>query len=375
MKNLLIVNQSANYLMEDIARAFKYSGKYEKVVLMVGNPENVDSVKDIGIEVVGMYPYKRTSFKSRFKSWVIGAIQIVQKVRRNFKDYELFLVSNPPTIHLLPYFCKNKYSALVYDVYPEGIVTGNFVTEKNIIYKIWSRLAKYFYKRAQHVYVISEGMAERLERNCESDKIEIVPLWYNNQINRVEKEENLFIKQHGLKDYFIVLYSGNLGKDSNISILVDLALKCKEVEHIKFVVIGEGMEKQAIIDKAKQLELSNILFLPYQPADFLSHSLSSADLAYVSVNVEGAKDCVPSKTFNLLNVETPLLCVASPDSEIAKIIKRYDVGQCFDPSKLEDMSSFVIDMAQNPEKLTNYKDNVKKAKMNFSSANARKFSV
>jgi hypothetical protein len=119
--------------------------------------------------------------------------------------------------------------------------------------------------------------------------------------------------------------------------------------------------------------LENILLLPYQPADFLSHSLSSANLAYVSVENKAANVCIPSKTFNLLNVEAPLLCVASENAEITKLIESCGIGMAFQEDNILGMADFVESIIDNEEKIMKFKSNIRKIKSDFSYLNASKF--
>ena len=196
--------------MYDIARAYKDSSLYDDVVVMCGNPQSLQLEDQILIKVEKIISYNKKSIITRFWSWIIGTIQIACLVRKRYTGYELLLVSNPPTIHFLTYFCRNKYSALIYDVYPDGIVSGGFVTENNVIYKLWARAAKMFYKRADYIYAISEGIAKKVGKYCLYDRIEVIPLWSNKQIERVERKDNLFISKHSLEDKFIILYSGNI---------------------------------------------------------------------------------------------------------------------------------------------------------------------
>ncbi|MDD3138097.1 MAG: glycosyltransferase family 4 protein [Lachnospiraceae bacterium] len=373
MKKILIVNQSANYLMVDIARSFIRSGKYEKVCLLVGNPKGVTDAEEKGFEVKSMYPYNKKSILTRFHSWVLGTIQIIWKVKRQYNDFDLFLVSNPPTIHFLPYLCKNKFASLVYDVYPDGIVSGGFVTRKNWIFKIWSKAARNFFSKAESIYAISEGIANTVSLYCERNKISVVPLWANNDILKVEKTENPFITEHKLYDKFVILYSGNIGKGSNIGVLIRLAEKMQRYKDIKFVIIGEGMEKVLVEKAIVEQRLDNILLLPYQPLNTLSNSLSSADLAYVSVERKAANVCIPSKTFNLLNVEVPLICIANPEAEIWKMVERNSIGEVFQPDKIEDIETFILEMKNNKIQYDLYRKNVGNLKQKYTSTNADKF--
>lgn len=373
MRNILIVNQSANYLMADIARAFKNSSNYDKVVILTGSPQATGITPSENIYLDTITPYNKKSIVSRFKSWILGTIAIIWKVKTHYSSYEVLLVSNPPTIHCFPFFCKNSYSALVYDVYPDGIVSGGFVSNKSAIYKAWGYCARKFYKKADNIYAITHGMAERVERYCKNKTVQVIPLWSNKNIVKIPKSKNEFIKEHNLEDKFIVLYSGNIGKGSNISVLLKLAESLKSNHKVMFVVIGEGMEKPLVERAIRDEKLSNILLLPYVPLDKLSNSLSAADLAYVSVEDKAANVCIPSKTYNILNVESPLICIANKNAAISKMVEEYKIGSVFQPDDVTDMVEYINKMSTDKSVYQKIVSNIQQMKYNYSFHNAEKF--
>lgn len=373
MKKIVIVNQSANYLMIDTAKAFKDSGIYDKVILLVGNPESINKASEYGIEIDMLKRYNRGSIVKRFVSWLVASVQIVYKARGKYKDYDFFLVSNPPTNQIFAYFCRNKFSTLIYDVYPDGLISGGFVTRSNIVFKIWSRIAKKFYKEAERVFTISEGMAKTISQYCEMSKIEIVPLWGDESIKPIRKEENLFLSEYGLGGKFIILYSGNIGHGSNIESLMTLAESLKDNKDILFLFIGEGMLKDSMLEQAKKAKLDNVRFMPYQPFEKLSHSLSAGSLNVVSVSDKAANNCIPSKTFNLLNVEIPILAISKKESVLANLIETNGLGGVYAHNQIEEMGNFILKMKEDKMSYNEMKQNIRKTKENYSKKLAKKF--
>ncbi len=106
------------------------------------------------------------------------------------------------------------------------------------------------------------------------------------------------------------MYSGNIGLSGDVEVLIDVAEKIRR-DDIIFLIIGDGAKKQMIREKAEKLVLKNIIFLPWQPADELPFSLSSASIAVVSLGVKTSRLAVPSKLYNCLSVGAPLLCLTS----------------------------------------------------------------
>lgn len=369
MRKIVIINQTSGYLMADIANSFGGSNAYDEIVLVSGKAIKNRVGSKIKFEKIASY--NRRTLKTRLFSWVAGFFQIAFKVLFKYRKSELFIVSNPPLVSFLTYLRKKNYSVLIYDIYPDALVSGGFVSEKSIIYKWWVKANIRFYKNAFAVYTISKGMSDSLSKY--SDKVTIVPIWYDSDLHYVEKSQNSFIVENGIQNKYVILYSGNIGKGHNVRLLVEAAKYLKEERDIVFVIIGDGWEKKAIEEYVKENSLDNVLLLPYQPYNRLSLSLSSADLAYVSIEDKAATLCVPSKTFNFLKLGIPLLCVANTHSELAEMVDKYKIGAVFGREDVGEICSYILYLKNNPKAIKALKSNILRAKEEFSPKNANRF--
>lgn len=373
MKRLIFINQVANYLAEDIVMSMLNEGGYDKVTMVVGNPENL-KIKNERVKIRKICRYNRSSFATRAKSWIIATLQILWILLKSNRKDEVFLVSNPPTACFCTAFCRNKYKSLIYDIYPDGLITGKFLSKNNPLIKLWINYNKRFFRKAEKVFTITEGMANRLSKYIDRSKIEVVPLWSNSDIINVGKKDNPFIKEHGLEEKFVVMYSGNIGMGHNVTILPEIARILQSDDRIRFVIIGEGVGKKEIERKIKENKLQNIHLLPYQPIDKVKYSLSAADLSFVAISPVAASVCVPSKTFNCIAAGSPLLCLTSKESELAKILTHNEIGRLFQPDDdLQQIAKYIKTLSDNPDQLSKLKDNVKNIAKNYSSTNSLKF--
>jgi hypothetical protein len=341
-KKILFVNQSSGYLMIDIVNAYAISGKYKELVLASGEirPMGINLAENVKVRKIKKY--NRSSVWKRTWSWVLGSIQVMGLIWFKYRKHELFLVSNPPTISFVTFFCKNKYSFLIYDVYPDGLVTGGFINKNSYLYKFWAYFNIRCYKHAINVFTISNGMKERLSKYVESNKITVVPAWANSFVKRRKKiKNNPFAINNKLDNTFNIIYSGNVGKGHDLETMLKLADIFKSENDIRFVIIGEGWGKEALQSHAVTKELHNMLFLPFQPVDHLSYSLSSADIAFVSVAKEAASVCVPSKVYNLIKLNVPILGIAQKNSELSRLINENALGACFEKEQLSECISFI----------------------------------
>jgi glycosyltransferase involved in cell wall biosynthesis len=359
MRKIVLVNQSSGYLMIDIANAFVQSGKYDEVVLVAGSIKPINIPLDESIKVEKIIKYNRNSTLKRMASWGIATLQVFLLILMKYRKYELFIVSNPPTLSFLSFFCNNSYSVLIFDVFPDGAVLGGFITEQSLFYRWWYKSTELFYKKARKVFTITQGMAKTIAKYCDPSKIEVVPIWSSSSFDTViKKEENLFIKEQQVENKFIVMYSGNMGKGHELETLIDVADKMRNEKDLLILFVGEGWGKQALMELVNRLNLNEMCrFLPFQNATFLAHSLSAADIAVVSIAKEAGLVCVPSKTYNLLQLGKPLLCITGEGSELYRLVNEYQVGACFEKHQVSEIAAFIRKIKDNPLLKSNFESN------------------
>lgn len=375
MKKILITNQSSGYLTTEIANAFVRSGKYEKVALASGNEISPLLKLDPSVCVEKMPDYNKDSIKTRTKSWIKGARWIVKMAKGKYKDYDLFLISNPPTVAFASLFIKNNYSTLIFDVYPNGLAEGGFVTPSSAIYRLWAKCNKKYYRKAKYVFTITEGMKKSISAYCPIEKIEVVELWGNPNLPvlNVPKEENCFLIDNNLVGKFVIMYSGNIGKGHDLDVLVDVAERLKEHEDIVFLFVGDGFLKPIIQKKVADYGVKNVIMLPYQDRSVLPYSLSCSDISVVSTNKQSGKVCIPSKTFDLIRLGRPILCIAEDDSDIAIFVNKNKIGKAFSCEQVDLISNFILEMHDNPEKLKKYQEASLEAAKLYTSELANKY--
>jgi len=369
-KEIVYINQNSGYLMIDIINAkdnsFKKSIITGKII-----PRNKQLATDVTINKI--ISYDRSSSIKRIFTWTWGFFQILFLVKFKYKKAELFIVTNPPFATFLPLFCKNKFSLLVYDIYPDAFVQYGILNKQSNLIKYWENANKKMYPKAQHIYTLSYGMKNLLSNYVNEAKISVVPIWTDNAfLKPIPKEENEFIKQNKLENKFIVMYSGNLGFSHDVEIIPEIA-KIITIPEIEFLIIGGGDKKTLIEQKIKEYQLTNCKLLPWQETKMLPFSLASADLSIVTLGNEASLLSVPSKTFNIMSVGTPLLCIASQKSELAQLVNSNKVGKIFDANQLREINDFILELYKNNDLLEEYKNNSLLTSKLFGPENAYKF--
>ena len=237
MNNILLINQSPGYLFVDLVHAAQKCGY--KVSVIVGQiPDGLPS----GVDVHCFNAYIRGNNIVRFISWLLFAVRsFFYILYRRKKIYSVLSVTNPPLMLFILPLLGVSYSILLYDMYPQILSATKLIKKDSILYRLLEKVSCRGYRLSQSVFVLSNGMLDELNNQCESvAEAYIVPLWHNmtKQINIPSSNISIF-KRMGINANFVVMYSGNLG---NTHPLEDLILSSDYLSDgdIHILMVGEG---------------------------------------------------------------------------------------------------------------------------------------
>ncbi len=182
--------------------------------------------------------------------------------------------------------------------------------------------------QATHNVVLGSRMAERLrQEGIPADKIRLIHNWSDGQaITPIAAEENPLRQEWGLAPFFVVGYSGNLGRAHEVDTLLAAAESLQHRPEIRFLFIGGGAGQTRLIEEIKARSLANIQFKPYQPREKLAYSLSVPDLHWISLwpSLEGL--VVPSKVYGVLAAGRATLCIGDLNGEIPEMVRAGGCG-------------------------------------------------
>lgn len=317
-----------------------------------------------------IFKYNRSNNLWRLLSWIIGFLQIIYILKTKYRKDYLLLVSNPPFNTFLPLLCNNRFSMMIFDVYPDTLNELGLNAKNSIIVRLWQKANKIVFSHADNIFTLSEGMSHVLSKYKSVNNISVIPVWSdNNFVKPIEKEQNPFIARHNLGEKFVLLYSGNLGTTHNVELLPELAGSVQD-PNVVFLIIGEGDRRKWIESEIHARKLKNCLLLPLQPVSILPYSFACADLAIVSQSPRASGFSVPSKVFNYMSAGLPLLCITGNNSELLRLIAKYDNGRCFLPDQIKEIASFVERLKVDKQLLEHFRINSLKASGDFTPYNA-----
>ena len=370
-RKIVVINQASNYLTVGFCNAF--SAQFESVSLITGSIHIQGEELDNTIAVTYINKWVERPTSKKFWSYIKACLKIYWLLLTKYRKHEVFFVSIPPMGYLLNLLVSNRFSILVWDVYPDVFkITG--MKENHFLYKTWASLNKKSFKKSFRLFTIGNKMADLLEVYVPRTKMIIQPIWSIFQANeRVLKTENPFIKEHNLENKFIIQYSGNIGLTHKVEIVVEIAELLKDNKDIIFQIIGRGPRVPALQKMVEEKNLPNCMFLPFQSDAMFPFSLSAADLGIVILDELTSKGSVPSKSYNLMSYGIPSIYIAGEDSELHDYANQFKAAACFTERELQAAKNFILDLASNKQKWEMMSQNALETSKLFRRDNAYKF--
>lgn len=267
-----------------------------------------------------------------FTVWMFGRLLVSQSDR----ERELIFVTCPPTLPAAMWIlCKIRgwdYTYIAHDLYPDEPAELGWLTKGGILHRFWEWLDARAFEDAKHIVALGPVMKDRIAAKTrpdfDRDKIVIIHNWEDeNFIEPKEKKDNWFSEEHDLVEPFTILYSGNIAQFHNLETLVRAAGEFED-ENVRFMIIGEGDNKEKIVSIAEEQGIrgDTVKFLPYQPWDDIPYSLTSGDVSVVAVKNGFEGIVVSSKMYTAMAAGMPVLGIVQPHDDEARIIDAFDAG-------------------------------------------------
>jgi len=201
-------------------------------------------------------------------------------------------------------------------------------------------LELFLYRRAEAVAALTRTFKDNLVgRGIRPEKVAVVPngvdLWRYGQRGR----DAGLARDWRLVDKFVVGYVGTHGMAHGLMNVLDAAERLNDRADVRFLLVGAGAERDALIADARRRNLDNVVFMPPQPKEAMPRVWSVCDVALVHLKADPLfAGVIPSKMFEAMACGLPLL-LAAPAGEASRIVEATGAGVALaagDPAALAD---------------------------------------
>jgi colanic acid biosynthesis glycosyl transferase WcaI len=240
----------------------------------------------------------------------------------------------------------------VRDLWPESLAAVGAGSEETLLHRTLGAIAGFLYRRADRIVVVSPAFKEHLIRhwNVPAARISIVENGVETDLFRLVPAAMEVRKQLRLEGRFLICYIGTMGNAHGLETLIAAAEELRTaLPNAMFLLIGEGAEKERIVELALARGLTNIQFLGQQPREQIPAYISAADLCLVMLKkTELFKTVIPTKLLEYMACERPV--IVAVDGQSRELVEEADAGMFVEPENSKSLVTAVLDLAEDHER-------------------------
>lgn len=238
----------------------------------------------------------------------------------------------------LAYWKRKPWIMEVRDMWPESIKTVGAMKD-NVFIRYLEREEKRCYQSAKTIVVVTDSFKVKIiEKGILANKIEVIKNGANLELYQPKPKNQQLINELGLTGKKILGYIGTHGMAHKLDFILDCAESLKSSNpEFHFLLIGNGAEKKALLERVNADNLTNVTMLDSVPKDDVVEYLSILDAAIINLKKsELFTTVIPSKIFETSAMQIPILL--GVDGEARSIVEKHNVGLFYEP---ENMESFI----------------------------------
>jgi glycosyltransferase involved in cell wall biosynthesis len=310
----------------------------------------VERQEDIpGLTILRAYTYAalHRSFVHRifsFLSFMISSFLIGLSVRK----VDLVWGTSPPifqgvTAWLLARLKQVPFLFEVRDLWPAFAVAVGVLQNKTLIAASeW--LERFLYRRADRVVVNSPGFIDHVNQRG-ARQVHLIPNGADPDMFENIVTSSAFRQEHGFEKHFLVVYAGAHGMSNDLTIILQAADQLRQEKTIHFLLVGDGKEKNGLIEEAQSLHLANLTFIPPVAKLEMAEILSTADAGIAILKpIELYKTTYPNKVFDYMAAGCPVILAI--DGVIRQVVEEANAGIFVSPGQPRPMADAIRSLAR-----------------------------
>jgi glycosyltransferase involved in cell wall biosynthesis len=272
-------------------------------------------------------------------------------------NYDVVLASSPPPfvglvgvilarLHRIPLVLDIR------DIWPDVAIESKVFASDAFMARAGRWLARFLYRQADHVTPVTENKRKKLiNKGVPSEKLTVVANGVDlDKVTLMEK--NKIRKTLGLDGEFVVLYAGLIGHAQGVGIAVGAAEQLSKHQDVHFLIVGDGVRREALLQRVAERDLDNVTMLPRQPREKIPAFLAAADACLVPLANAEIKTAVPSKLLETWAYRRPVILSAA--GEPAELVRLSGGGVVIPPGDPSQLAETVLELKDDQERLDAY---------------------
>jgi hypothetical protein len=245
---------------------------------------------------------------------------------------------------------RRPYVFELRDLWPESIRAVGAMKESALLHAL-ERLELFLYRRAALVVSVTHSFRDNLRRRgIDPAKVAVVTNGVDIARFSPRPKDEALVRSLGLEGKFVAGYVGTHGMAHGLETVLDAAAALREEPGIRILLLGDGARKNALVARAKELELDNVVFVDSVPKAEVARYWSLLDVSIIHLRRTPLFETViPSKLFECMGMGIPVLHGVAGES--AAIVEREGAGWVFAPEDASALAALVRQARDDPAAL------------------------
>ena len=155
-----------------------------------------DETRVAGVRAARGPGYTRTSLARRLLSWFAFMLWATPRVLLGAKPKRVLALTNPPMLPQLAWLSWKlrgvPYSLIIWDLYPDHVVTQGWMSASNPVVKIWRVVNRWAFDGAHAVITLGPSMAKAVAQQMSTtERLHVIPNWADvSELVPLDHEDN-----------------------------------------------------------------------------------------------------------------------------------------------------------------------------------------
>lgn len=311
-----------------------------------------ETIEGIAVTRVWLYPDHSRSAAKRilnYASFALSAALLPLFLTR--RPNVVFVYGSPYTPALAAIFWRLvrrvPFVFHLQDMWPEGLQAVQMVRSRTAL-RAAAVFCKVVYRAARRIIAISPGFRSNLlEKGVPAAKVDYVSNWVDVEHYRPMERDAALAERLGAGSGFNVMYAGAIGAAQGLDVVVDAAVMLRDLPDVAFLLVGDGVDRERLQRRARELELQNVRFLGAYAEKEMPPILALADVLLVHLRNDPIfRITIPHKVLSYMATGKPLLCAVEGDA--AAVIREAGAGIAAPPGDAAALANAVRSLRAMP---------------------------
>jgi glycosyltransferase involved in cell wall biosynthesis len=308
-----------------------------------------ETLNELKIHRAWIYVSQSKSIISRLLNYFSFVISAFFIGAFKLKKQDVLMVESPPlflgiTAYLLAKLKGAKLLFNVSDLWPESAEKLGIISNKFLL-SMATKLEEFCYKKSSLISGQTQGIVNNISTRFPNKNV----YWLKNGVDINFYDVNKEIEKDAWKNEnnysnedFILFYGGIIGHAQGLEVILNAAKKLDEYKNIKFVLLGNGPEKEKLIKLRDELKLTNLRFFDAVPKSEMQRIIMSTNATIIPLKrLDLFKGAIPSKIFENLALKKPIILGVEGEAE-ELFIKQGKCGVSFIPEDSENLAKQIL---------------------------------